>query len=222
MLNTEGGFNMETKSITSTYVQGYTASQETSKISEEKDIKDTKEEIKNNQADEFVKSEKTDKKATYEKVNKLTDKQIQGLKEEQQAAKMEMLKKMMAANVTNQASNYGMSEKSQNLIKEIFGSIEEGIPPLATKPEEAAKAIEEGGAYSIDAVASRIMKMAKALAGDDKESVAKMREATKKGFEAAGLDFKDMTGEGLPQISKDTYDEVMKRFDEWEKEGTED
>jgi hypothetical protein len=209
---------MEVKSTTSGYVQGYTAVQEKNKAAE---AKETRKEIKNDEAAEFIRSENTEKKATYDKVSKLTDKQIEGLKEEQQAAKIEMLKKMLEANVKNQAISYGMSEKSQNLIKEIFGSIEEGIPPLATSPEEAKKAIEEGGVYSVDAVASRIMKMAKSLAGDNKEAIGKLRDAVEKGFEAAGLDFKDMTGGALPQICKDTFDEVMKRFDEWEKEDIE-
>ncbi len=82
--------------------------------------------------------------------------------------------------------------------------------------QRAAEQIEEGGDYSVDAVAIRIMDMAKALSGGDKSKIPLLKDAVKKGFEAAGLEFND--GEGLPEICNKTYDEVMKRFDEWEKE----
>lgn len=83
---------------------------------------------------------------------------------------------------------------------------------------KAKKSIEEGGEYSIDAVATRIMDMAKALANGDNSKITLLRDAVQKGFEAAGLEFND--GNGLPEISHKTYDEIMKRFDEWESEKT--
>jgi len=82
--------------------------------------------------------------------------------------------------------------------------------------QKAAEQIEEGGEYSIDAVATRIMDMAKALSGGDKSKIPLLKDAVKKGFEAAGLEFND--GAGLPEICNKTYVEIMKRFDEWEKE----
>ena len=207
---------MEVKNAASSYVQSYETSRASTKNQEIREESDAKE-VKNTQTDAYVKSEPTNKKATYEKTNKLTSDQIQALKDEQAASKAEMLKKMMEANLKNQANVYGMSKESQDLIIKIFGSIEAGIPPLATNPEEAQKAIEEGGAYSVDAVADRIMKMAEALSGGNKENIGKLRDAVKKGFKAAGLDFKDLTGSKLPKICEDTYDEIMKRFDAWEK-----
>ncbi len=80
--------------------------------------------------------------------------------------------------------------------------------------QKAAAAIAEGGEYSIDAVASRIMDMAKALSKGDKSKISLLRDAVIKGFEAAGMEFDG----GLPEICHKTYEEVMKRFDEWEKE----
>ncbi|WP_313345178.1 hypothetical protein [Sedimentibacter sp.] len=82
--------------------------------------------------------------------------------------------------------------------------------------QKATAAIAEGGEYSVDAVATRIMDMAKALSGGDKSKISLLRDAVKRGFEAAGLEFND--GAGLPDICNQTYDEIMKRFDEWEKE----
>lgn len=82
--------------------------------------------------------------------------------------------------------------------------------------EKAAQAIADGGEYSIDAVATRIMDMAKALSGGDKSKLSLLRDAVIKGFEAAGMELNG--GAGLPEISYKTYDEIMKHFDEWEKE----
>ncbi|MDF2878894.1 MAG: hypothetical protein K0S30_1990 [Clostridia bacterium] len=207
---------MEIRGTASTYMSQY---ETLDKTTEEKDIQ---EESQSSEKDQFVKSDETGNAVTYNKVKKLTPDQIKALREQQDAAKVDMLKRMMQISLRNQANNYGLSEESQNLIKEIFGSLEEGIPPLATTPEEAKKAIEPGGAYSVEAVAGRIMKMAKALGGDDPEKVQVLREAVEKGFERAGMDFKEMTsGQKLPQICLDTYDEIMKQFDAWQKEGTE-
>ena len=59
------------------------------------------------------------------------------------------------------------------------------------------------------------MDMATSLAGDNPEKLELMRNAVKKGFESAGMTFSEITGDDkLPQICQDTYDEVMKRFDE--------
>ena len=82
--------------------------------------------------------------------------------------------------------------------------------------EKAAAAIAEGGEYSVDAVATRIIDMAKALSAGDKSKISLLKDAVIKGFEAAGLEFNG--GAGLPEICTRTYDEIMKRFDEWENE----
>lgn len=82
--------------------------------------------------------------------------------------------------------------------------------------QKAAQSIAPGGEFSVDAVATRIMDMAFALSGGDKSKISLLRNAVAKGFEAAGLEFNN--GSGLPEICNQTYDEVMKRFDEWEKE----
>lgn len=82
--------------------------------------------------------------------------------------------------------------------------------------QKAAASIAEDGEYSVDAVATRIMDMAKALSGGDKTKISLLRDSVIKGFEAAGLEFNG--GAGLPEICSRTYDEIMIRFDEWEKE----
>ena len=58
------------------------------------------------------------------------------------------------------------------------------------------------------------MTMAQALAGDDPDKLQQMRDAVEKGYSEAGTVFKSATNSGLPQISQDTHDEIMRRFDE--------
>ncbi len=79
---------------------------------------------------------------------------------------------------------------------------------------QAAYNISDEGDYGVSAVADRLMNMAMSMAGDDPEMMEKMKDAVIKGFEAAGLKFdKDGNATGLPQVSLDTFTEVMQRFD---------
>ena len=114
--------------------------------------------------------------------------------------------------------------KVQNLFNEgiyslNFGGTEIGIenfmlPPVGTTPEEAQAAISEGGAYSVEAVSDRIFGLAEALAGGDAGKLSEMRAAVEEGFRQAGMVFKDITGkDDMPQITHDTYAEIMSRFD---------
>ena len=87
---------------------------------------------------------------------------------------------------------------------------------FSTEDIEAAKeSMSDGGFYSVDAVATRIMDMAMSLAGDDPEKISVMRDAVTKGFGKAAetLHLKE---DDMPDITKDTLAEVMKRFDDWE------
>jgi len=82
--------------------------------------------------------------------------------------------------------------------------------------KEAEKSISDGGEYSVNAVSDRIMNMAKALIGDDSSKIGLMKDAVIKGFGgAAKLLETDM--DNMPEITKNTYKEIMNRFDEWEK-----
>lgn len=89
-----------------------------------------------------------------------------------------------------------------------------GLPEVATNAEDAAKAIAPGGAWSVDAVSNRIFDLATAIAGDDPEKLSQMRAAIEEGFKQAGMLWKDATGQDdMPSITKDTYSEIMSRFD---------
>lgn len=81
--------------------------------------------------------------------------------------------------------------------------------------QKALEAISDGGEYSIDSVATRIMDMAEALSGGDKTKLSLLRQAVTDGFSDAAkkLGLKD---DDMPEITKKTYTEVMSRFDKWE------
>jgi hypothetical protein len=175
--------------------------------------------------DTFVKStEKDIVNPTYSPAQKkLSAEEVKALNEEQENLKIDFIKKFISDTINNHNTILGKStdienneesKKTTDLLTKIFGSVEKAYPPLATTPEGAAKAIAVGGAYSINAVADRIMTMAKYISGDDPAKLQQMREAVEKGFSQAGIDFSKATKSDLPQISKDTIAEVMRRFDE--------
>lgn len=89
------------------------------------------------------------------------------------------------------------------------------LPSVGTTPEEAAKAIADGGEWSVGAVSDRLFDMATAIAGNDPEKLKAMQSAIEDGFKQAGVTWKDAMGEDeMPQITQDTHAAVTKRFEE--------
>ena len=80
----------------------------------------------------------------------------------------------------------------------------------ATKAQ-AQEDISEDGYWGVKKTSERILDFAKALAGDDPSKADKMLDAFKKGFEEAT----GVWGKELPDISKQTYDAVLKGFEDW-------
>ena len=140
------------------------------------------------------------KPATYSK-SQLSDAQAMQLKDAQRQ-RMESFQRMLQSMLVKQG-------ETSNLT--LFGL---QLTVTAVDSLNAAAAIADGGEYSVDAVATRILDMAKALSGGDVSKLSELRDAVEKGFKAAGVEL----GGKLPGICQDTYTEVMKRFGEWEKE----
>lgn len=93
------------------------------------------------------------------------------------------------------------------------------LPEVATNPEDAAKAVADGGAWSVDSVATRIFDLATAIAGNDPDKLATMRAAVEEGFSQAGATWSSYTGlDEMPEITSKTYDEIMSRFDKLNEE----
>lgn len=76
---------------------------------------------------------------------------------------------------------------------------------------KAQEAISEDGYWGVNQTSDRIVEFAKALSGDDPSKADKLLDAFKKGFEEATKTW----GKDLPDISKQTYDAVVKKFDDW-------
>ncbi len=74
---------------------------------------------------------------------------------------------------------------------------------------QAQEDISEDGYWGVKQTSERILDFATALTGGDPDKIESMREAFKKGYAQAE---KTWGGE-LPDISKQTYDAVMKGFD---------
>lgn len=79
---------------------------------------------------------------------------------------------------------------------------------------EAKQAISENGEYGIKAVSGRIVNFAIAASGGDKSKLEELKAAIDKGFEEAKKAF----GGQLPDICSQTYDEIMKKLDDWSKQ----
>lgn len=85
--------------------------------------------------------------------------------------------------------------------------------------ETKAKAmadIAEDGYYGVKATSDRIIDFAKVLTGSDPSKIESMRKAFQDGFDAATKTW----GDKLPDICQQTYDETMRKFDEWLAEST--
>jgi hypothetical protein len=70
--------------------------------------------------------------------------------------------------------------------------------------------IAEDGYFGVKQTSERILSFARAFAGDDPERIKIMRDAFIAGYEAA----EKIWGGELPEISRQTFDAVMRGFDE--------
>lgn len=142
----------------------------------------------------------------------LTADQVSALKADLEKSQQNMLKLMSSVLGDNQARLAGVS--MFNFNGTLLDASEFGLPSLAMTPEAAQQAISEGGVYSVNSVADRIFGLAEKIAGGDPEKLQQMRSAVEKGFELAGVSFKKATGvEKMPEITRQTYEEIMGRFD---------
>lgn len=138
---------------------------------------------------------------TYEKPKKLSAEQLKALSDQRIASFKNMVSNMLGKQV-------------KTLNKALF----EGITVSPEEQQAALEAISPGGEWSPEAVSENILNMAKALSGGDVSKLELLKNAVVKGFEAAETTW----GGKLPSITDETYDLIMKGFDEWAKEGTEE
>jgi hypothetical protein len=92
------------------------------------------------------------------------------------------------------------------------------INDFQVSDETRAKAQEltgEDGYFGVKKTTGRIMEFAKALAGSgaSESAINNLRKGVQAGFDAVAKMYGGF--DKLPQLSKDTYDAVMKEFDDW-------
>ncbi len=94
---------------------------------------------------------------------------------------------------------------------DIWSFLREGnftVDP-ATKAQAQAD-IAEDGYWGVEKTSDRIVEFATALTGGDPDKIEEMRAAFEKGYKQA----EETWGGELPEISKQTFDAVMKKFDD--------
>ncbi len=134
-----------------------------------------------------------------------------------------VLKQGQKSILANGSDKTEKTEKSDNSeLDKVYGdimSVVNGIRNGSVQVDEetrlkAQEDISEDGYYGVKNTSGRILDFAKAISGGDPSKIEKLRDAVKKGFDAV----EKMWGDELPQISKSTYDAVMKGFDDWANE----
>ncbi|WP_313165251.1 DUF5610 domain-containing protein [Massilia oculi] len=106
-----------------------------------------------------------------------------------------------------------VEQQGLNLAKVAAGEQQLSADPATI--EAAKAAIADGGEYSVEKTAERILGFARAMIGDDPSRMESIRAAVERGFQEA----QDMLGGNLPDISLKTRDAVKAEFDRWEKDG---
>ncbi len=119
-------------------------------------------------------------------------------------ARTAQLRSLVEQMMGKQVNAFGQA----NDIWKFLASGDYEVDP-ATKAQAQAD-IAEDGYWGVEATSSRIVDFATALTGGDPDKIEEMREAFKKGYAMA----EEKWGGELPEISKQTYDAVMKKFDE--------
>lgn len=124
---------------------------------------------------------------------------------EERTAQMRSLVEQL---ITGQGKAFGKAHSDDD-IWSFLASGDFTVTEAAKK--QAQEDISEDGYWGVKQTSERIIDFAKALTGGDPSKIDKMRKAFEKGFKEATKTW----GKDLPDISNQTYDAVMKGFDDW-------
>ncbi|HHX62026.1 MAG TPA: hypothetical protein GX707_15155 [Epulopiscium sp.] len=145
-------------------------------------------------------SDKKTEEVTYKKPGdtKIDRNEINKLIEESDK-KMENFKNLIRTLIEKQGGTVETALSGEFLVK-----IDE------TTRLQAQEAISEDGEFGVAKTAERLVNFAKAISGGDVTKLDTLKKAIKQGFDEAEA----ILGE-LPEISKETYKEVMRQLDLW-------
>ena len=119
-------------------------------------------------------------------------------------ARTAQLRSLVEKMMSGQANTYGKANDIWQFLRSGNYTVD-----AATKMQAQAD-IAEDGYWGVEQTSDRIIDFANALTGGDPDKIEEMREAFKKGYAQAEKTW----GGSLPDISKRTYEAVMKKFDE--------
>ena len=196
------GITEVTNNIATAYTSTVNAPAESKKKDEEVKVKTEAAAVYEKSEDNSDQSPKVSAKEADRK------KIIQQLKADdamRQQQLLDIVHKMMG----KQAKTYGIANSDEDDSIWKFLAKGDFTVDAATKAQ-AQEDISENGYWGVKQTSDRILDFAKALAGDNPDKLEQMRSAFEKGYKQAE---KTWGGE-LPDISKQTFEAVMKGFDE--------
>jgi hypothetical protein len=109
-----------------------------------------------------------------------------------------------------------VEQQGLNLSKVVSGEQRLTADPKAI--DAARAAIADGGEFSVQKTAERILSFAKAVIGADPSKLDAVRAAVEKGFQQAA----DYLGGSLPEISQKTLETIQEQFNRWKNDGIPD
>ena len=167
--------------------------------------------------DNTTASKNTDVAATYEASNVSDKTSASSVKS--RAANPELIAKLKADSdnrlqqlqslVTNMFKKQGITIGTADDMWKVLAS--GNFTADADTIAKAKEDISEDGYWGVEQTSDRIFDFAQALAGDDEEKMKAMKKAVEKGFKEATKTW----GKELPDISKNTYNAVMDKFDKY-------
>ena len=129
---------------------------------------------------------------------------IQKLKQDSEN-RINQLKDIVSQMMTKQGTAIGKADDIWSFLASGDFTIDEAAK------KKAQEEISEDGYWGVKQTSDRILDFAKALSGNDSSKADLLLDAFKKGFEEATKTW----GKDLPDISKQTYDAVVEKFDKW-------
>ena len=90
-----------------------------------------------------------------------------------------------------------------------------GVSPQVQEQliSKAQEEVSENGFWGVSRTSERIFNFAEALTGGDPSKMAKMQQVVEKAFESVGRMFGGI--DRMPEISRQTYDAVRQRFEDF-------
>ena len=193
---------MSVNGVTSTQASAYTYSATESKVNEETKAAEVTEEKKDDSGVVYEPSTSTKTTDSVKKTYKPDTNLINKLKADAEA-RTAQLRSLVEKMMSGQANTYGKANDIWQFLRSGNYTVD-----AATKLQAQAD-IAEDGYWGVKQTSDRIISFANALTGGDPDKIEEMREAFKKGYAQAEKTW----GGSLPDISKQTYDAVMEKFD---------